>query len=119
MNAGDRTPHGLPESRIEEIAAMTRNPNRAAVKKVLRIAAAEAFDAGSKATVSETGDILDKIAALMIFEDADVDICVPGNHGGRGADADKWLVTFTPSDHTRIREFFGTTLAEALRSATL
>jgi hypothetical protein len=63
---------------------------------------------------------LDKVAALMLRHDGmDLDVCSPGNHGGRGADANRWLVTLAIADSNNFREFFGDTLEEALRSATL
>lgn len=61
---------------------------------------------------------LDKLAALMVKEDGtDVDICSPGNHGGRGKDANRWLITLMPHDARNIREFFGDTLEEAISYA--
>jgi len=66
---------------------------------------------------SESGLCLDKIEAILTAEGADLDICAPGNHGGRGDDANRWLVTITPADHRNIREYFGDTLADALRAS--
>ena len=47
-----------------------------------------------------------------------MDICCPGDHGGVGDKANKWLVTVNrrggPYD---IREYFGATLTEALEMA--
>lgn len=62
---------------------------------------------------------LGKLAELMVKGDVDVDICPPGNHGGSGADTNRWLVTLLPSDHRNIREFFGNTLEEAIGYAVL
>ena len=69
-------------------------------------------------TVSEKKCSLEALSALLVAEDADLDVCAPGNHGGRGDDAKRWLVTIMPSDHKNIREFFGDTLAEAMRLAS-
>lgn len=65
------------------------------------------------------GSDLDQLAAIMVKDDADVDICPPGNHGGSGENQKKWLITIMPSDHRNIREFFGSTLAEAIHYAAL
>jgi len=63
---------------------------------------------------------LEALAQLMLKDEGmSLDICAPGNHGGSGDDAGKWLVTLMPSDHRNIREFFGKTLAEAINYATL
>ncbi len=66
---------------------------------------------------SETEVKLDALAKILKDEDASLDVCTPGNHGGNREDADKWLVTIMPPDHRNIREFFGNTLAEALNCA--
>ena len=79
----------------------------------------QVFALALKGSLSETATTLDKVAALLKAQDADLDICSPGNHGGRGEDANRWLVTIMPSDHKNIREFFGDTLEEALRRSTL
>lgn len=77
-------------------------------------------DRSEIAVASSEKEPLAKLEKLMLGADGmDVDICSPGNHGGRGCDADRWLVTLMPADGQNIREFFGNTLAEAIHYATL
>lgn len=66
-------------------------------------------------------NVLEQVSAMLVKEDADLDVCPPGNHGGKGVDANRWLVTIMPSDHhgdyRNIREFFGDSLIETIRQA--
>lgn len=70
--------------------------------------------------VAPEATALSKLSALMLkHKGMDVDICSPGNHGGSGADQNRWLITLMTPDARDIREFFGDTLEEAINYATL